>query len=194
MAPRCSMRIWRCFGGIQLQILWASASDPGCGARTGIRRSGCRLDGMLACIIRSTTAPPFPASPGRALRIACLCALLLGLWLGVYPGLAHAEVSNPFPGVTAPHETESQTATTKTTAASSSSSGSSSNSDVILVGIVIAVVLIGAIAYFIMRDARSVAPVADPFEEGRSRPDRAARLRKRRAKAKQAREQRKRNR
>ena len=151
---------------------------------------------MLACIISSRTATPSSAIPGRALgRIACLCALLLALSVGVYPGPAQAEISNPFPGITTPHESERETGAAKTTTTpTSSSSGSSTSNNVILVGIVIAVVLIGAIALYIMRDARSVAPVADPFEEGRSRPDRAARLRKRRAKAKEARQQRKRNR
>jgi hypothetical protein len=151
---------------------------------------------MLACIIRSRTASPSWAIPGRVLgRIACLCALLLALSLSVYAGRAAAEVSNPFPGVTTPHETEGETGAAKpVTTPTSSSSGSSTSTNVILIGIVIAVVLIGAIAFFIMRDARSVAPVADPFEDGRSRPHRATRLRKRRARAKQARRQRKRNR
>jgi uncharacterized protein HemX len=150
---------------------------------------------MLACIIRSRTTSPSWAIPGRARgRIACLCALLLALALGAYPPLAQAKVSNPFPGLTVPQETEETRPAKTTTAPTSSSSGSSTSNNVIVVGIVIAVVLIGAIAFYIMRDARSVAPVADPFEEGRSRPDRAARLRKRRAKAKQARQQRKRNR
>ena len=47
---------------------------------------------------------------------------------------------------------------------------------------------------FIVRDARSVAPVAEGFGDAGSAQERAARLRKRRAKAKAARQQRKRNR
>ena len=150
---------------------------------------------MLACIIRSSTASSPWAIPRRVLgRVACLGALLLALSLSVHPARAAAEVSNPFPGVTTPQESETGAAKTQTTATSSSSGSSSDTTDLVLLGIAIAVILIGAIAYFIMRDARSVAPVADPFEEGRSRPDRAAQLRKRRAKAKEARQQRKRNR
>ncbi len=55
-------------------------------------------------------------------------------------------------------------------------------------------VLLGGIAFFIVRDARSVAPVVDGLAGAGSAQERAARLRKRRAKAKAARRQRKRNR
>jgi hypothetical protein len=59
---------------------------------------------------------------------------------------------------------------------------------------IVGAVLLGGIAFFIVRDARSVAPVGDALAAGGSAQDRAARLRKRRAKAKAARRQRKRNR
>jgi hypothetical protein len=55
------------------------------------------------------------------------------------------------------------------------------------------VLLLGGIAYLIVRDARNVAPVGDGLVGG-TRQDRASRQRKRRAKAKAARQQRKRNR
>ncbi|HEY2216414.1 MAG TPA: hypothetical protein VGH21_02895 [Solirubrobacteraceae bacterium] len=61
--------------------------------------------------------------------------------------------------------------------------------------IAVAIVLLIAIASVIVRDARSVAPASDPqVAEARSAHDAAAVLRKRRAKAKAARRQRKRNR
>jgi hypothetical protein len=56
------------------------------------------------------------------------------------------------------------------------------------------VLLLGAIAFLIIRDARGVAPVSDPqLAEARSARDSAVALRKRRAKAKAARRQRKQN-
>jgi hypothetical protein len=58
---------------------------------------------------------------------------------------------------------------------------------------IVGAILLGGIAFFIVRDARSVAPVADTLGGG-SAQERAARMRKRRAKAKAARRQRKRNR
>jgi hypothetical protein len=89
-------------------------------------------------------------------------------------------------------EAETEEPTTKT--ATSTSSESSGISTGVLVPIFIAgVLLLGGIAFLIVRDARSVAPVADGLG-GASAQDRAARQRKRRAKAKAARQQRKRNR
>jgi hypothetical protein len=59
----------------------------------------------------------------------------------------------------------------------------------------VAVVLLLGIGFVVMRDARKVAPVGDgPVGESRPSRDPAARLRKRRAQAKAARAQRKRNR
>ncbi len=64
----------------------------------------------------------------------------------------------------------------------------------LLLGLIAAVALIGGIAFLIMRDAHSVAPVSDGQAMGRSDRDPAAAMRRRRAKAKAARRQRKRNR
>lgn len=88
-------------------------------------------------------------------------------------------------------ETEEEPAT-KTTSTSTSESGGIPTS--VLVPIFIAgALLLGGIAFLIVRDARSVAPVTDGMVGG-SVQDKAARQRKRRAKAKAARQQRKRNR
>lgn len=93
----------------------------------------------------------------------------------------------------------SATATTASTASTESSASTSSNSNtgtVLVLGLVAAAVLIGGIAFLIMRDAHRVAPVPDGQVGGmgRSARDPAVTMRKRRAKAKAARRQRKRNR
>jgi cobalamin biosynthesis Mg chelatase CobN len=88
-------------------------------------------------------------------------------------------------------EEEAAAQTTPTTTSSSSSGVSTS----VLVPIFAAgAVLLLGIAFFIVRDARSVAPVGGGLGGAGSSQDRAARQRKRRAKAKAARRQRKRNR
>jgi len=87
---------------------------------------------------------------------------------------------------------EESTATTATTASGTSLS-SVSTGVVIPVGIV-CIVLLGGIAFLILRDARSVAPVGDGLGSRSTAQEHAARRRKRRAKTKAARQQRKRNR
>lgn len=87
---------------------------------------------------------------------------------------------------------EASTPTVPTASTSSSSSGVSSS--VLLPLFIVGAVLLGGIAFFIVRDARNVAPVGDSLGGAGSAQERAARLRKRRAKAKAARRQRKRNR
>jgi hypothetical protein len=84
-------------------------------------------------------------------------------------------------------------APTKSTASTETTSGSSTKTVLILGFVAAGVVLVG-IAFVIMRDARKVAPVGDGPVGGGSARDPAARLRKRRAQAKAARQQRKRNR
>jgi cobalamin biosynthesis Mg chelatase CobN len=87
---------------------------------------------------------------------------------------------------------EESTATTATTASGTALS-SVSTGVVIPVGIV-CIVLLGGIAFFILRDARGVAPAGDGLGSRSTAQEHAARRRKRRAKAKAARQQRKRNR
>jgi hypothetical protein len=89
-------------------------------------------------------------------------------------------------------EEEETTATTATTASGTSLSKISTGV-VIPVGIV-CIVLLGGIAFLILRDARSVAPVGDGLGSRSTAEEHAARRRKRRAKTKAARQQRKRNR
>jgi len=89
-----------------------------------------------------------------------------------------------------------QEATAKSTAEKTTSESSTKNSKKTVIVIVIAALaLLVAIAYVIVRDARKNAPATDPqVVEARSAHDAAATLRKRRAKARAARQARKRNR
>lgn len=89
-------------------------------------------------------------------------------------------------------EEEASTPTTSTASNTSSTSGVSTS--VLLPIFIVGAILLGGIAFFIVRDARGVAPVVDGFGNASSAQERAVRLRKRRAKAKAARQQRKRNR
>ncbi len=87
--------------------------------------------------------------------------------------------------------TTTQAATTATTASDSTTNSKS----VIILALVAAFALLIGIAFVIVRDARRVAPVSDSqLSEGGSTRDSRARFQRRRAKAKAARRQRKRNR
>ncbi len=88
------------------------------------------------------------------------------------------------------------TTTAKTESTASTTTSNSNTGSVLLLGLIAAGALITGIAFMILRDARRVAPVPDGqvTAEGRPAHDVAAMMRKRRAKAKAARRQRKRNR
>jgi|HubBroStandDraft_3_1064219.scaffolds.fasta_scaffold38825_3 hypothetical protein len=99
--------------------------------------------------------------------------------------------SGAFSNLTQKAEAEEEAAPESASTSTSTSSGLSSS---LLVPVfVVGGLLLAGIAFFIVRDARSVAPVGDGLNAG-STQDRAAQMRKRRAKAKAARRQRKRNR
>jgi hypothetical protein len=85
---------------------------------------------------------------------------------------------------------------TQTTATTSSTATEATNSkSLILIALGAAVVVLSAIAYVIVRDARRVAPAGEEdLMDRRSGRDPAVALARRRAKAKAARRQRKRNR
>lgn len=91
------------------------------------------------------------------------------------------------PQVTSTPKVTSSTATTSTQE-SSSASGTT-----MLAAVIAGVLVLGGIAFVIVRDARSVAPVVDGMAAGGTR-NPEGRLRKRRAQAKAARIQRKRHR
>lgn len=113
------------------------------------------------------------------------------------PSLAAAELASPLGELAgSPQEQEENAASETSTSTSTAATGTKASVDsttLVLAGIA-AVVLLGGIAFMIVRDARSVAPVSDGPAGGISASDRAAQLRKRRAKAKAARRQRKRTR
>lgn len=96
----------------------------------------------------------------------------------------------------AEQEGQSETPTTSSTSTTSTTAASEAHNShtLILFAMAAAVVLLSGIAFVIVRDARRVAPAADAeVIEARSSRDAAVMIRKRRAKAKAARQQRKRN-
>jgi hypothetical protein len=149
---------------------------------------------MLACVSNAGGR-----SASRRLRACALC-LLLGVALA---GLAAPNAMSAGLGggnLLGELAQQPETATTPKTTTATTSTGETTNSDsnsrlLLILGVGAAVVLLGGIAFVIVRDARRVAPAgdADALERGSAR-DSAAQLRRRRAKAKAARQQRKRNR
>jgi hypothetical protein len=95
-------------------------------------------------------------------------------------------------GEQTPEEKEEEIAEQNAAAAKASESKPVSTGLLVLIGSA-AAILIGGIAFLILRDARSMAPANGMPTSGSNR-DRAARRRKQRAKAKVARQSRKRNR
>jgi hypothetical protein len=143
----------------------------------------------------SSALPPEPVRRVAAARAAvCAAALVLALALVCTP----VALAATFEGSGAlsklqgsGEETQTQTATTPNTGTTEPSN----SKGLILVALGAAVVLLSGIAYVIVRDARRVAPAGDEdLLERRSAHDQAVTLAKRRAKAKAARQQRKRNR
>jgi hypothetical protein len=132
----------------------------------------------------------------NALLLAAWAALVLGA-VGSLPQAARAAnlgSGNSFNELTKGAEGETSTTSTATTPANTSSTTSNSGS-LLFVGSGVAIALLGAIAFVIVRDARRVAPAADAkLSESGARGNSAARIQRRRARAKAARQQRKRNR
>jgi len=132
-------------------------------------------------------------------RIArrCACALLtLALVASTAPA-ALAVGGNSEGGAFSELSQGAQEEATKTqkTETTGSTAPTSNSKRTVVIALVAAVALLVAIAFVIVRDARKVAPAGDPqLAEARSAHDSATTLRRRRAKAKAARQQRKRNR
>jgi uncharacterized protein HemX len=119
--------------------------------------------------------------------LACLPALALGA--GLESGGLQKELSEGSP--------ETETTTTATTATTTSTEGTTkTSSSTITIVIAIGVALLAGVTFVIVRDARKVAPAGETDAvQGSSSPRHSeAAMRKRRAKAKAARTQRKRNR
>jgi hypothetical protein len=146
---------------------------------------------MLALVARGVRRTLLLALAGAALLPA------LGAGAATSALAAGAAGGNSFNELTgSPPETQTTPAkTTSKTTRGTSESNSSNSQTTVLVALGAALVLLVGIALVIMRDARRVAPAGEgDLLEARSGSDPAAQLRKRRAKAKAARQQRKRNR
>jgi hypothetical protein len=90
---------------------------------------------------------------------------------------------------------QSESTQTQRTETKGSTGQTSNSKKTVVIALGAAIILLIAIASVIVRDARKVAPAGDgPLAEARAARDTAAMLRRRRAKAKAARQQRKRNR
>jgi beta-lactamase regulating signal transducer with metallopeptidase domain len=142
--------------------------------------------------VRSVRRPPLSrriASLSLTLLLAlALCALTAPA------ALAASGNGNAFGELTEGQSEAPKTASTATRSNVSSPEATNSKTVVVL-ALVAAVLLLVGIAFVIARDARKVAPAGDPeLTAGLASRDWAARQRKRRAKAKAARQQRKRNR
>jgi hypothetical protein len=159
-----------------------------------LQRGGARCFSRYARPVRAR------ASIRCARRRVCAAALLLVLTcFALSPAAALAtsiEGGNAFNELaqkaqeTTPTSTE---ATTSTSGETKESSGSSNKT--IFIGVAAAAVVLLAVAFVIVRDARRVAPAGpEDFSEARASRDAAARHRNRRAKARAARRQRKKNR
>jgi hypothetical protein len=129
----------------------------------------------------------------RSTVAACAAALLA---LGCAPAAVAAGLNgNKAFGELATPSAQTPTTTTATTRNASNTESTSSSRTLILVVAGAAVLLLTGIGFVIVRDARRVAPATEADAlGGRSGRDNTARHAKRRAQAKAARQQRKRNR
>ena len=138
---------------------------------------------------------PVQSSRQRAASL-CLCAVLALAFAGLSAPVATSAASLSGSGALTELTEGAQTTPTQTTAATTTTATETTNSKtVIILALVAAFALLTGIAFVIVRDARRVAPATESeLSEGGSARDSAARLQRRRAKAKAARRQRKRNR
>jgi hypothetical protein len=135
-------------------------------------------------------------APISRLRASALCLLLVFALSGaVVPIAGAAGLGGGSPLTEGTSEPEKTTSTTPTTTTASTETSNTKSSSVVAIAIGAAVVLLAGITFVIIRDVRRVAPTDDVEMAGRgSANDAAVALRRRRAKAKAARQARKRNR
>jgi hypothetical protein len=128
--------------------------------------------------------------------LLALLAVLCGGAIGASAAVAASvEGGNAFNELSSKAQEEENTTSTSTTASTGGEAEAHNSNKTVFIGIGAAIVLLVAIATVIVRDARKVAPAgAEQLSEGRSARDAAARRRNRRAKARAARTQRKKNR
>lgn len=138
---------------------------------------------------------PQSKSPRHRVASLCLCAVLALTLAGANAPAAMSAASLGGNSALSELTEGGTTATTQTTATNAAATESTNSKGTIIIALVAAAVLLIGIAFVIVRDARRVAPLADgQLVDSRPAHDSAATLRKRRAKAKAARRQRKRNR
>jgi hypothetical protein len=150
------------------------------------------------------------SQPRARLAFACVWALL-GLFAFAYASptpsalAAGSSPTSPSGGAAASEgnafselssgAAQTESTQTKTTETKGSTEQTSNSKKTVVIALGSAIILLIAIASVIVRDARKVAPAGDgPLAEARAARDTAATLRRRRTKAKAARQQRKRNR
>lgn len=135
-----------------------------------------------------------PLHRAASLSVALILALSLPVLSAPAAPAATSGGGNAFGELTEGQSEPAKTTSTATTTSTSTQETTNSQTLIIL-ALIAAVLLLIGIALVIARDARKVAPAGDPeLSSGLSSRDWAARQRKRRAKAKAARQQRKRNR
>ena len=136
-----------------------------------------------------------PAIRGTLALLAVLALVCAGLLAPSGAAGSSIEGGNSFSELSQKAQ-EEEAHTTSTASTTNTESSNNHNSDkTLLIGIGAAGVLLVAIAFVIVRDARRVAPAgAEDFTEGKRGSDPSARRRNRRAKARAARRQRKKNR
>ncbi len=120
--------------------------------------------------------------------LACVCAAL-----AAPVAMGAEEVSDPFSGTSNP-STQETTAAKTTNVTQTSNTSTAIPGTLVIVAVAAGALLLGGIAFVIVRDARSVAPVVEGGSGSGGSRSPEVRLRKRRAKAKAAKRQRKRNR
>lgn len=144
---------------------------------------------MLA---RVSAGPLRLLGPARALALAMLLSLALS---PTALAAGSIEGGSSFSELSQKAQEREQTTSTESTSSTGTAKETKNSKTTILIGIGAAIVLLLGVAYVIIRDARRRAPAEDPAElEARVNRDLALQQRKRRAKAKAARQQRKRNR
>jgi len=131
---------------------------------------------------------------GACLLAACMLVGAPSFSVSVASAAASLE-GNSFNELAQKAQSEEQATSTATTNSETGSTTETKNSKkTIFIAVGIALVLLVGIAYVIVRDARRVAPAGDVAEiEARAARDTAVQMRNRRAKAKAARQQRKKN-
>ena len=125
----------------------------------------------------------------------CVCVVLALSFAGASLPAATSAASLSGGGALTELTEGGQTTTTQAATTTTSTEATTNSKSVIILALVAAFALLIGIAFVIVRDARRVAPVSDSqLSEGGSARDSTARFERRRAKAKAARRERKRNR